>query len=46
VANESDIVHCHNKSKNKALGKWILNDIKKVVVLATSLQLITKTTLA
>ena len=42
LASESGIVNCHNKSKK---GTWQVN-IKKVVALATSLQRITKTTLA
>ena len=42
LASESGIVNCHNKSKK---GTWQVN-VKKVVALATSLQLIAKTTLA
>ena len=42
LASESGTVACHNKPKK---GSWQVN-IKKVVALATSLQLITKTTLA
>ena len=42
LASESGTVDCHNKTKKST---WQVN-IKQVVALATSLQRITKTTLA